>query len=146
MADSAHSRISPPTVARGVLCCLLVAALAGVAALILAPAGVGRAWGAPGAELHWYATGLGSAATRRQLGGNLGLLAVPAALAVLLWPPLRRLWSLVAVGVAAGAVIELLQWLLPIGRVASPLDAALNAAGAVLGGLLARAWLRFRRA
>jgi hypothetical protein len=29
-----------------------------------------------------------------------------------------------------------MQWVLPLGRVVSPLDALLNAAGAVVGGLL----------
>jgi hypothetical protein len=41
------------------------------------------------------------------------------------------------VGLAAGSGIELTQWLLPLGRVVSPLDALLNTAGAVVGGLLA---------
>jgi hypothetical protein len=38
-------------------------------------------------------------------------------------------------GLATGTGIELLQWLLPLGRVVSPLDAVLNATGAVLAGL-----------
>ena len=38
--------------------------------------------------------------------------------------------------VAVGTGIELLQWALPLGRVVSPVDAALNAAGAVVAGLL----------
>jgi hypothetical protein len=37
---------------------------------------------------------------------------------------------------AAGRGIELLQWALPLGRVVSPVDAALNATGAVVAGLL----------
>ncbi|MBW0117977.1 VanZ family protein [Pseudonocardia abyssalis] len=44
----------------------------------------------------------------------------------------------------AGAAIELLQWLLPLGRVVSPVDALLNAAGAVLAGLLVVAARRSR--
>ncbi|SNR81867.1 hypothetical protein SAMN04488107_0028 [Geodermatophilus saharensis] len=43
---------------------------------------------------------------------------------------------LVAVAVATGAAIETLQWALPLGRVVSPLDALLNATGAVAAGLL----------
>jgi hypothetical protein len=39
---------------------------------------------------------------------------------------------------AGGAVIELLQWAVPLGRVVSPLDAVLNAAGALAAGLLVR--------
>ena len=107
-----------------------------MAALILAPVGAGWSWGSPATELRWYSTGLGSAATRLQLAGNLGLLVVPAGLAVLLWPPLRRVHLLAGAALAAGATIELLQWALPLGRVVSPLDAVLNAAGAVVGGLV----------
>jgi hypothetical protein len=114
----------------------LAASLAGVALLTLLPTGHGWAWGSPLAELRWYATGLGSATTVLQLVGNLSLLTVPAALAVLLLPALGRPVRLVAGALAAGTTIELLQWLLPLGRVVSPLDAILNAAGAVVAGLL----------
>jgi BD-FAE protein len=38
--------------------------------------------------------------------------------------------------VAAGTGIELLQWALPLGRVVSPVDATLDAAGAVAAGVL----------
>ena len=41
---------------------------------------------------------------------------------------------------------NLLQWALPLGRVVSPLDAALNALGAVLAGLLVLAVLGAGRA
>jgi hypothetical protein len=118
------------------LAAALAAALAVVAAVTLLPTGRGWAWGSPTAELRWYASGLGSEATVLQLVGNLGLLAVPAALAVLLWPAVGTPGRLVAGGLAAGAGIELLQWLLPLGRVVSPLDALLNAIGAVVAGLL----------
>ncbi|MGY2066086.1 VanZ family protein [Blastococcus sp. SYSU DS0619] len=118
---------------------LLGAALVVVAALTLAPEGAGWSWGSPTEELRWYVTGLDSTATVRQLLGNLGLLVVPAALAVLRWPALGRPDRLVLTAVAAGASIELLQLLLPLGRVVSPLDAALNAAGAVAAGLLVAA-------
>ena len=43
---------------------------------------------------------------------------------------------LAAVGLATGALIETLQWMLPLGRVVSPVDALLNATGAVIAGLL----------
>jgi glycopeptide antibiotics resistance protein len=111
-------------------------ALAGVALLTLLPTGRGWAWGAPLSELQWYATGWSSETAKLQLFGNLALLAPLAALAVFRWPELaapRRLIS-AAVGVAAG--IELLQWTLPLGRVVSPVDALLNATGAVLTGLV----------
>lgn len=118
---------------------LLVTALAVVAALTLTPEGTGWSWGAPAEELHWYASGLDSPATVRQLVGNLGLLAVPAALAVVRWPSLRQPARLVALAAASGTGIELLQWALPLGRVVSPLDAVLNAVGAVVAGLLVAA-------
>ena len=121
---------------RRVLEVLLAAAIVMVAGLTLTPEGTGWAWGSPVSELHWYLTGLGSTSTMVQLMGNLGLLVVPAALAVLLWPGLARPARLVGVAVVAGTGIEVLQWALPLGRVVSPLDAALNAVGAVVVGLL----------
>ncbi|RBY81233.1 VanZ family protein [Blastococcus sp. TF02-09] len=120
----------------------LAPALAVVAALTLTPAGTGWAWGAPLAELRWYATGLDSEATVLQLLGNLGLLAVPAGLLVAGWPAAGRPGRLAALAVSAATAIEVLQWLLPLGRVVSPLDAALNAVGAVAAGLLVRSVLR----
>jgi hypothetical protein len=113
----------------------LVASLAVVALLTLTPDGSGWAWGSPAVELRWYLTGLHSTATVVQLTGNLGLLTVPAALAVLRWPALGRLPALGLVALATGSGIELLQWALPLGRVVSPLDAVLNATGAVVAGL-----------
>jgi hypothetical protein len=114
----------------------LAAALAVVPALTLLPQGTGWTWGSPVAELHWYATGLASTTTVLQLIGNLGLLTAPAVLAVLRRPGLGRPGPLAAAALATGTAIELLQWALPLGRVVSPLDALLNAAGAVLAGLL----------
>jgi glycopeptide antibiotics resistance protein len=115
---------------------LLLAALA-VAWLTLTPAGgSGWAWGAPLTELRWYATGLDSEATVLQLVGNLLLLVPLAVLAVLRRPRLGTPPRLAALAVAAGAGIELLQWALPLGRVVSPVDAALNATGAVAAGLV----------
>ena len=114
-----------------------------VAALTLLPQGDGWAWGSPAAELLWYTAGLDSTTTLLQLLGNLGLLTALAALAVLRWPALGRPGPLAAAALATGTAIELLQWALPLGRVVSPLDALLNAAGAVLAGLLAA---RMRRA
>ena len=115
----------------------LAAALAVVAALTLLPQGAGWGWGSPAAELRWYAAGLGSTTTVVQLAGNLALLTAPAVLAVLRWPALGRPGPLAAAALASGTTIEVLQWALPLGRVVSPLDALLNAAGAVVAGLLA---------
>jgi hypothetical protein len=112
------------------------ASLAVVAVLTLIPEGHGWAWGSPISELRWYLTGLGSPATMLQLTGNLSLLAVPSALAVLRWPALGRLPRLAGVSLAFGTGIELLQWALPLGRVVSPVDAVLNAIGALAAGLL----------
>ena len=109
----------PKTSARATLQALLAAALLAVAVLTWTPEGTGWSWGSPVTELSWYASGLDSAATLQQLLGNLGLLVVPAALAVLLWPSLGRPSRLVAAALGTGAVIELLQWLLPLGRVAA---------------------------
>lgn len=117
---------------------VLAVALLVVAALTLTPAGTGWTWGAPLAELRWYATGLDSERTVLQLVGNLCLLAVPAGLVVALWPAAGRTGSLTALTIGAAGGIEVLQWLLPLGRVVSPLDAALNAVGAVAAGLLVR--------
>ncbi len=115
---------------------LLLAASA-VAWLTLTPAGgSGWAWGAPLTELRWYATGLDSEATVLQLVGNLALLVPLAVLAVLRRPRLGTPRRLAALAVAAGAGIELLQWALPLGRVVSPVDAALNATGAIAAGLV----------
>ena len=138
MADLRTS--APVTARRDALVAALGAALLVVAALTLRPSGAGWTWAAPGAELRWYLTGLESPTTRVQLLGNLVLLAVPAALAVLRWPALGRPGPLLAAGLAGGTAIEVLQWLLPLGRVVSPVDAALNAAGAVAAGLLVTRW------
>jgi hypothetical protein len=122
---------------RGVLTTGTAVALAAVAALTLLPAGSGGwEWGSPAVEVRWYLAGLDSRTTVLQLLGNLLLLTPLAALAVLRWPALRRPGPLVAAAVAAGAAIETLQWALPLGRVVSPVDAVLNAAGAVAVGLL----------
>ena len=125
-----------PVADRRLLAAGLGAALAVVAVLTLLPEGTGSAWGSPAAELRWYLTGLDSPATTRQLVGNLGLLTAPAVPAVLLWPRLGHPPALATAALAAGTAIELLQWALPVGRVVAPLDALLNAVGAVLVGLL----------
>ena len=134
----------PTTDARRGLQLLLGAALAAVAALTLLLEGAGWAWGSPAAELRWYATGLDSRATLLQLIGNLSLLVVPAAVAVLLWPSLGRPGRLTGAALAAGAAIELLQWALPLGRDVSPVDAVLNATGAAAAGLVVGLVLRAR--
>lgn len=106
----------------------LLLSLGAVAILTLSPAGTGWSWGAPLQELQWYAALSGQA--RTQLVGNVLLLTPVAAAATLLWPRLGTRAYLPGWVLAAGGAIEVLQWLLPIGRVVSPVDALLNAAGA----------------
>jgi hypothetical protein len=106
-----------------------------VAVVTLVPVGQGWSWGSPAAELRWYVTGFGSASTMLQLVGNLALLAAPAALAVVRRPALGGALRLAGAGLLAGGTIEFLQWVLPLGRVVSPLDAVLNATGVVVTGL-----------
>ena len=132
-----------PALPRAALRVSLAAALAVVAVATLSPEGTGWAWGSPLVELRWYATGLDSGATLLQLVGNLVLLVVPAVLLVALHPALGRFRPLLATMLATGAGIELLQYALPVGRVVSPMDAALNALGATAAGVLVA---RLRRA
>ena len=125
----------------------LVGSLLLVALLTLSPTGAdGWAWGDPATELHWYAGAAHSVAVATQLVGNLVLLAPSALLAVLRWTALRHPVALVTAALAAGASIELLQRALPLGRVVSPVDALLNATGAVAVGLLTGAVVMIRRA
>jgi glycopeptide antibiotics resistance protein len=112
----------------------LVAAGALVVLLTLLPHGGTTRWGAPVEELQWYATGLSSEGTMFQLAGNLALLGPLAVLAVLRRPALATPRRLAAAAVAVAVGIELLQWVLPLGRVVSPLDAVLNTVGALLAG------------
>ncbi len=114
----------------------LVAAAVVVALLTLVPDGTGWSWGAPLTELRWYATGWSSGPTLLQFTGNLALLAPLAVLAVLRRPDLGTPLRLAAASGTAAVGIELLQWLLPLGRVVSPVDALLNATGAVVAGLV----------
>jgi hypothetical protein len=114
----------------------LVGSLMLAAVAALSPEGTGWRWADPLTELWWYADGWDSPATMLQLFGNLALFALPAAFAVRLWPPLRRHSLLIGVSLFGGIAIETLQWLLPIGRVVSPVDALLNATGALLAALL----------
>jgi glycopeptide antibiotics resistance protein len=74
-----------------------------------------------------------------QLTGNLVLLAPLAVLAVLRWPSLASPLRLAGAALTVAVGIELLQWALPLGRVVSPVDAALNTVGALLAGRAAAA-------
>src|SRR3954468_11340118 len=83
----------------------LGAALVAVAVLTLLPEGHGWGWGSPPGGLGLAATGLTDEPTLLQLTGNLGLLAAPAALAVLRCPVLGPPARLAAVGLATGVLI-----------------------------------------
>ena len=124
------------TLSRRSLDAALAVTAAVVALLTLLPTGRGWAWGAPLTEARWYIAGWDSPTAMLQLTGNLALLAPLAAVAVLRWPALASPRRLAAAALAAGIGIELLQWLLPLARVVSPLDALLNATGALLTGLV----------
>jgi hypothetical protein len=115
---------------------LMLAAAVLVAGATLLPTGRGWAWGSPVTELHWYATAGTSGTAMIELLGNLALLGPLAAAAVLRWPVLGNPRRLVPAALAAGSTIELLQWALPLGRVVSPMDALLNASGAVVTGVV----------
>jgi hypothetical protein len=114
----------------------MATSLVAVALITLTPQGSGWAWGSPLDEARWYLTGLDSTATIEQLAGNLILLVVPFGLAAARWPALSHVRVLASLSLAAGGTIELLQWALPLGRVVSPLDAVLNAFGALAAGLV----------
>ena len=138
--DELSGRTGPPAPRTGrrrlLPVLLLLASLALTAWVTMRPVGDGWAWGAPAEELRWYLAGLGSPATLRQLLGNLLLLTPATVAAVVCVPRLGRARLLVVAAVTAAAIIEGLQWLLPLGRVVSPTDGVLNASGAVLAGLL----------
>src|SRR4051795_12418325 len=114
----------------------MATSLVAVVLITLTPRGTGWAWGSPLDEARWYLTGLDSPATVLQLAGNVLLLVVPFGLAAARWPALGHVRPLAALSLAAGFTIEFLQWLLPLGRVVSPMDAVLNATGALAAGVV----------
>src|ERR1700712_4010043 len=114
----------------------MATSLVAVILITMTPRGSGWAWGSPLDEARGSLTGLDSPATMAQLAGNLLLLVVPFGLAAARWPALGRLRLLAGLSLAAGSTIEFLQWALPLGRVVSPLDALLNATGALAAGLM----------
>jgi hypothetical protein len=113
----------------------MAASLGAVVLITLTPRGSGWAWGSPPDEARWYLTGLDSPTTMLELIGNLLLLVLPFGLAAARWPVLGRVGLLAGLSLTAGSTIEFLQWMLPLGRVVSPLDAVLNATGALATGL-----------
>lgn len=73
-----------------------------------------------------------------QIGGNLLVFFALGAFAPLRWPRLAGPARLFLVGAAASTLVETLQYVLDLGRVSAVDDVLLNAAGAVIGGLLAQ--------
>lgn len=91
----------------------------------------------PFQELAWYLD-LDPWTAAVQLGGNLAVLAAFGAAAPVRWRlSLPRVTALAAAG---SVVIEMLQYVLDIGRTASIDDVLLNTTGAVLAALLTRRW------
>ena len=131
------TRIRSPHDHAGVLAIMVVSCLL-VAAVTLTPVGNGWAWADPLDELRWYLADPTAPSVLTQWAGNVLLLVVPAGCAVHIWPQLGRPGTATALAVTSASAIELAQWLLPLGRVVSPLDAALNAAGAVAAAMAVR--------
>ncbi|MFL6158492.1 MAG: VanZ family protein [Marmoricola sp.] len=94
-----------------------------------------------GAELVPF-TRLDDAAGRAQAVAN-GVLTAPSGLLLALLE--RRFDRLVIVGAALCCGVELLQLVLPIGRIAATEDALLTTAGFVLAAVVGRAVTQFRR-
>jgi glycopeptide antibiotics resistance protein len=75
-----------------------------------------------------------------QVGGNLLVFAGVGALAPIRWPALRGVGRILLLGAACSATVEILQYALDLGRVASIDDVLVNATGAALAAFLARPW------
>jgi len=73
-----------------------------------------------------------------QIGGNLLVFAAFGFLAPVRWR-IRPLW-IVTTAAVASITVEILQWALHLGRVASVDDVLINAAGAGLAALCSRRW------
>jgi glycopeptide antibiotics resistance protein len=105
--------------------------------MVLTPRGTGRALDlVPFADL---AGQLGAASAVEQIGGNLLVFAALGAAAPMRW---AIGWRVVAVAAAGSVAIELVQYVLAIGRVSSTDDVLLNAAGAALAAAASRRWWR----
>jgi glycopeptide antibiotics resistance protein len=78
-----------------------------------------------------------------QIGGNLLVFAAFGFGARLRWN--LAVWRIVALAAAGSLLVEVLQWVLDLGRVSSVNDVILNATGAGLAGLVGRgsvpAWI-----
>ncbi|SDK51183.1 Glycopeptide antibiotics resistance protein [Nocardioides sp. YR527] len=79
------------------------------------------------------------------LYGNLLIFAALGFFGPIRFPALRSVWRVLVLATAASVSIEVLQHLLPIGRVSSVDDVILNAGGATVAAVLSWPWWRRRR-
>lgn len=77
--------------------------------------------------------------------GNLLIFAALGFFGPIRFPALRSVWRVLILAGAASVSIEMLQHLLPLGRVSSIDDVILNAAGATGAAILSWPWWRRRR-
>lgn len=84
--------------------------------------------------------GAGPATIVTQVGGNLLVLAAFGAFLPIRFAALARLGRMAVASAAASVTMELLQYVLNLGRVTSVDDVLMNTAGGVLGALLTRRW------
>ncbi len=87
-----------------------------------------------------FGGGTAGGSTLVQLIGNALLLLPAGALAALRWPWCRRVGRMTLVSLGVAAAIEVVQWVLDVGRVSATDDVILNACGAIAGMMLVRPW------
>jgi glycopeptide antibiotics resistance protein len=75
-----------------------------------------------------------------QVGGNLLVLAAFGAFLPVRFAALARLHRVAATAAGVSATIELLQYVLNLGRVSSVDDVLMNTTGALIGALITRRW------
>jgi glycopeptide antibiotics resistance protein len=80
-----------------------------------------------------------------QVVGNLLFLAAFGFVAPIRWPGLAGPVRLLAAGAALSTAIEVIQYVLDVGRVSSMDDVLINATGALLAGLASRRWWAITR-
>lgn len=89
--------------------------------------------------------GAGPATVVVQVGGNLLVLAAFGALLPMRFAVLDRLWRVGVVAAVAAVTMEVLQYVLNLGRVTSVDDVLVNTTGAVVAAFLTRRWWVARR-
>lgn len=127
----------------GVLVTLALAVLY----LALRPAlvdGASRVSLVPGADLVDVFRGEQTETSRVQALGNFVLLLPIGALLPVRVLALRSLWKTTAAVAGFSVLLELGQWILPVGRIVSTDDVLINTAGGLIGALLTWYWWRQR--